>query len=289
MALAACGKSERAAPGIKDPVVSGGVIPAETLQLVTAVIPTWDATSAQLRLWTRPDGKAPWKLALGPWPGVIGRTGAAWGMGRHGRGPFPNRPGPLKVEGDGKSPAGAFLLQGTYGVAATPPTSAGLPYQHVDANWQCVDDSASSHYNTIVDKRAVETDWKSAEDMMRPDPLYTWVVDVAHNPTRIPNGGSCIFLHVWSGADSTTVGCTAMEEPRLAQLIGTLSATKQPMFVLLPRAEYEALAPAWELPPPLGRLAGCTGRRSSSLTTSRPRPITRRRSPAMKPSCMAAS
>ena len=59
----------------------------------------------------------------------------------------------------------------------------------------------------------------SAEEMKRPDALYTWVVDVAHNPTRLPNGGSCIFLHVWSGADSTTVGCTAMAEPKLAQLI----------------------------------------------------------------------
>ncbi len=245
LALAACGKSAKVAPAI-----SADVIPVETLQLVTAITPSWDATTAELRLWTRPDAKAPWKLALGPWPGVIGKTGAGWGMGRHGRGPFPNRPGPLKVEGDGRSPAGAFLLQSTYGVAEAPPATTGLPYQRVDANWQCVDDSRSNRYNTIVDKRAVANDWNSSEEMKRADLLYTWVVDVAHNPTRIPSGGSCIFLHVWGGAGSTTVGCTAMEEPRLAELIGTLSAAGQPMFVLLPRAEYEALAPAWELPPP---------------------------------------
>ncbi len=272
LVVAACGKSEPAgslAPpptgpvAVTDPVSSAEVIPGETLQLVTAIIPTWDATTAELRLWTRADAKARWKLALGPWPGVIGKTGAGWGMGRHGRGPFPGRPGPLKQEGDGRSPAGAFLLQGTYGAADAPPPAAGvnpsasisapqsaLPYQHVDSNWQCVDDSQSSRYNTIVDKRAVANDWKSSEEMHRPDALYTWVVDVAHNPTRIPNGGSCIFLHVWGGAGSTTVGCTAMEEPRLARLIGTLSAAQQPMFVLLPRAEYEALAPAWELPRP---------------------------------------
>ncbi len=244
LALSACGSSKATA------VVTADVIPAETLQLVTAVVPGWDATAAELRLWTRPDAKTPWKLALGPWPGVIGKTGAAWGMGRHGRGPFAGRPGPLKVEGDGKSPAGAFLLQGTYGVAAAPPAHAGLPYQHVDGNWQCVDDSRSSRYNTIVDARAVAVDWKSSEQMQRPDALYTWVVDVAHNPTRIPNGGSCIFLHVWGGASSPTVGCTAMEEPRLAALIETLSAAAQPMLVLLPRSEYEALAPAWELPRP---------------------------------------
>lgn len=259
LALVACGKSEPAgslAPPttqpvvIADPIVSSDVIPAETLQLVTAIIPTWDATTAELRLWERPDAKTAWTQALGPWPGVIGHTGAGWGMGRHGRGPVPGRPGPLKREGDGRSPAGAFLLQGSYGAAASAPAHAGLPYQHVDDSWKCVDDPASSRYNTIVDKRTVANDWNSAEEMQRPDALYTWVVDVAHNPTRIPNGGSCIFLHVWSGSDSTTVGCTAMEEPRLQTLIGALAASKQPMFVLLPKAEYEALAAAWELPRP---------------------------------------
>ena len=255
--LGACGKTEPASslapthgPTAEEVVVSGDVIPPETLQLVTAIVPDWDATTAQLRFWERADAKAPWKLVRGPWPGVIGRTGAAWGLGRHGRGAFPGRSGPLKQEGDGKSPAGAFLLEGTYGAADAAPRGTGLPYQHVDDNWKCVDDPRSARYNTIVDKRAVANDWKSAEEMHRPDVLYTWVVDVAHNPTRIPSGGSCIFLHVWSGADSTTVGCTAMEEPKLAQLIGALATPKQPMFVLLPKAEYAALAPAWNLPAP---------------------------------------
>lgn len=258
LAVAACGKSEPAgslAPAAPPPVLrpdhvvlSSDVIPDETLQLVTAVIPRWDATTAEVRLWERADGKAPWRLAQGPWPAVIGRTGAAWGMGRHGRGPVPGREGPLKIEGDGKSPAGAFLLQGSYGAAASAPTGSGLPYQPVDASWRCVDDSKSARYNTIVDARAVANDWSSAEEMKRADGLYTWVVDVAHNPTRIPNGGSCIFLHVWAGPDSTTVGCTAMAEPKLSALIAALAAPKQPMFVLLPRAEYEALAPAWRLP-----------------------------------------
>lgn len=254
VALVACGKSEPAAslaPPVVKPdhvVLSSDVIPDDTLQLVTAIVPTWDATTAELRLWDRANAKAAWHLALGPWPAVIGRTGAAWGMGRHGRGPAVGHEGPLKVEGDGKSPAGAFLLQGSYGAAATAPPGSGLAYTPVDDNWRCVDDPKSARYNTIIDKRGVANDWKSAEEMKRPDGLYTWVVDVAHNPTRLPNGGSCIFLHVWSGADSTTVGCTAMAEPKLAALMSSLAAPKQPMFVLLPRAEYTALAPAWRLP-----------------------------------------
>jgi hypothetical protein len=55
-------------------------------------------------------------------------------------------------------------------------------------------------------------------------------------------------LHVWRGEDSSTVGCTAMAQPPLEKLVAALDPARQPMFVLLPRAEYEALAPVWGLP-----------------------------------------
>ena len=83
--------------------------------------------------------------------------------------------------------------------------------------------------------------------MRRPDDLYTWVIDIAHNPDRTPGAGSCIFLHVWSGPGSATVGCTAMAEPALATLLASLDA--HAVYVLLPSAEYNALAAAWQLPP----------------------------------------
>ena len=60
--------------------------------------------------------------------------------------------------------------------------------------------------------------------------------------------GSCIFLHVWGGQDSTTVGCTAMEEPQLARLITELDPKDEPVFVLLPDEDYKALASTWGLP-----------------------------------------
>ncbi|MBA3458458.1 MAG: hypothetical protein H0T46_00740 [Deltaproteobacteria bacterium] len=244
--LVACGKSETVRASHE--VLSDDVIPSDTLQLVTAIVADWSATATELRVYERTDAKAPWRLVMGPWPGVVGKGGTGWGMGRHGRGPYPNRSGPLKQEGDGRSPAGAFLLPRSFGYADTATTD--LPYQRVDASWKCVDDPKSTRYNTILDERTVKVDWRSAEDMRRSDELYTWVVDVAHNPTRIPNGGSCIFLHVWGGPASATVGCTAMEEPQLAKLIGTLKPRWNPMFVLLPKSEYSALAPAWNLPAP---------------------------------------
>lgn len=210
------------------------------------IVPSWDATAAELQLWTR-DGAA-WRPARSAWQGVIGRTGAAWGVGLHGRGTPTGRSGPIKREGDGASPAGVFAIAGTYGYADRPPTGAGLPYTQVDPSWKCVDDPRSRHYNRILDQRTTKQDWTSAEDMRRSDDLYTWVVDVAHNAPRSAGDGSCIFLHVWSGPGSSTVGCTAMPAPTLAELIAVLSPGDLPALVLLPRAEYDALRSAWDLP-----------------------------------------
>ena len=267
LALAACGRTEpkpapepppvpatRAdaptAPPAPDaatvPAPAAAVVPADAKELITAVVDDWSATRATLRRWRRADAGAAWTPDDEPWPGVIGKGGAAWGTGLHGAGAPSGRAGPVKREGDGKSPAGAFALRGSYGYAKAPPAGARLPYTALDERWKCVDDPASAHYDLILDRTTVAADWKSAEVMRRSDELYAWVVDVAHNPARAPGAGSCIFLHVWRGEDSATVGCTAMAEPRLAHLIATLDPSA--VFVLLPRAEYEALAAAWALP-----------------------------------------
>jgi D-alanyl-D-alanine dipeptidase len=255
VAIAACKKP---APTVRDsapsPVASPEAgtlgarfaIPATTNQLVTAITADWDAVGAELRLWTR-DG-AGWKQIGDAWRGVVGRSGTSWGSGLHGRGAPAGRAGPIKREGDGKSPAGVFDLTSAFGYAKTAPSGSTIGYQQVDTNWKCVDDPRSREYNRVLDARSTTVDWKSAEEMRRGDDAYEWVVEVAHNASRTPMDGSCIFLHVWSGPDSSTVGCTAMEEAVLASLIAKLSPADRPAFVLLPRAEYDALAETWNLP-----------------------------------------
>ena len=238
VAFAACGRTDSTR------VPATRVIPQAARELVTAVVDDWDATRAMLRRYRR-DGTG-WQLVGDPWPGVVGKSGSAWGIGLHGAGAPAGRGGPIKREGDGKTPAGAFSLRGAYGYAAAAPGGTRLPYAVLDDAWKCVDDPASRHYNQILDDRRVELDWKSAEVMRRPDALYSWVVDLAHNPAGTPGAGSCIFLHVWSGADSTTSGCTAMADRELARLIATLDPTA--VFVVLPKSEYAAIAPLWDLP-----------------------------------------
>lgn len=223
------------------------VIGAATTQLVTAVIDDWTSTHATLALWRR--GATAWERVGEPWPGVVGRTGSAWGIGLHGVG-APGRAGPVKQEGDGKSPAGAFAIRDAYGYAVEPPEGVRLTYTSSGrGDLECVDDPASDHYAQIIDRKQVPSDWESAEQLLRDDPLYTWVIDVAHNPERTPRKGSCIFLHVWGGPESATIGCTAMAERQLVELMRALDPAAMPVFVLLPRAEYQALAMAWGLPP----------------------------------------
>lgn len=220
---------------------------ATSTQLITAVPADWTATTATLQLWHREPGAA-WTAVGESWLAVIGATGSAWGIGQHGDAPPFGHTGPKKHEGDKKSPAGAFAMRDAYGYATVPPEGTRLPYTPSDDNTKCVDDPASLHYASIVNKASLQVDWHSAEDMRRKDALYTWVLDVAHNPSRVPGEGSCIFLHVWKDADSPTVGCTAMPEPQLRRLLAQLDPSQNPTFVLLPHAEYSSLAAAWGLP-----------------------------------------
>jgi L,D-peptidoglycan transpeptidase YkuD (ErfK/YbiS/YcfS/YnhG family) len=199
----------------------------------------WDADTAQLQRYER--AGAGWRRVGEPVPAVLGGAGLAWGRGLHGA-----QDGRQKAEGDDRSPAGAFRLVRAYGYAAEPVGGAALPYQALDANWHCVDDPESEVYNHVVDARAASHDWTSAEDMTGYGELYRWVIEVEHNGDAVPGAGSCIFLHVWSGADSTTLGCTAMPRESLEGLLAWLRPGA--VYVLLPRAEYDARAAAWGLP-----------------------------------------
>jgi D-alanyl-D-alanine dipeptidase len=203
-----------------------------------------------MRLWQRASTGASWQPAGEAWPAVVGRTGLAWGRGVHGDGPPAGRDGPRKHEGDGKSPAGLFALGPVFGYDRAPPPGTRLPYTMATDTWRCVDDPSSRHYNRLLDETTVTPDWSSREELRRADDLYRWVVEVAHNPDGNPGSGSCIFLHVWSGPDSATAGCTAMSESILAALLPRLDPSAHPMFVLLTTADYAALASPWGLPAP---------------------------------------
>jgi D-aminopeptidase len=225
-------------------------VPAESRQMVLSVSAGWDGTRALLQAYERPSPDALWTAVGTPIEASLGRGGLGWGRGLHPQG----LAGPPKREGDGLSPAGAYELRLATGYAAAAPAGSRMPYRQATATLRCVDDPRSSRYNQLADQAKTKKDWSSAEDMRRKDDLYRLVVWVGHNDTPVVSGGgSCIFLHLRSGPDSTTSGCTAFEPEPMERLLRWLDPGARPVLVQLPDAEYRARAADWGLPAPRPR------------------------------------
>lgn len=228
-------------------VVEASPVPASVTHLLLVRSEEWSATGATLTRYTR-EAAGPWRAEGEPVAVVLGRAGLGWGRGLHGSGAPSGHDGPLKAEGDGRSPAGVFAIGDTYGYDASPPEGSSAPYAMLTPTWQCVDDGASDRYNAVFDTAGMETPWTSHETMRREDELYRRVVFVEHNTApAVAGGGSCIFLHVWRGPGSATSGCTAMELAPLEDVFRFI-APGRTVLVQLPEDELASLAPAWGLP-----------------------------------------
>src|SRR3954467_8870041 len=120
-------------------------------QLVVVTTSGWTTTTGALRRFERSAASSEWRLVDSSVPVVVGRTGLAWGVGFD----YGIPEDPKKHEGDGKAPAGVFPLDTVFGFA---PRGAlvKLPYQRLLPTTDCVDDTSSTHYNTVVDRNEVE-------------------------------------------------------------------------------------------------------------------------------------
>jgi D-alanyl-D-alanine dipeptidase len=159
-----------------------------------------------------------------------------------------SRDGPLKREGDGRSPAGVFALGAAHGYAPASELRLHVPYAQATPAHHCVDDPRSAHYNRIVSSAEVATDWRSSERMRRDDDGYELAIEIEHNHTPVTAAhGSCIFLHVWAGPDRPVLGCTALASEPLHEIARWLRPNAA-VLVALPRAEHRALQRTWGLP-----------------------------------------
>ena len=220
---------------------------ARAQQLVLVVTPDWNADHGTLHRYER-SGET-WHETADAQPVMIGRAGAAWGLGLHASG----HRGPSKREGDGRSPAGVFALGEAFGYAPTAETA--LPYVPMQASSYCVDVSASPLYNRIVDAHVVgaEAVAGATEPMRRDlhadgDQRYRLGFVIGHNEQARPMAGSCIFAHLWKSPTDATTGCTAMAPATMEALVAWLRPDRRPVFVLLPLREYLHLRSAWGLP-----------------------------------------
>ena len=215
-------------------------------QLVVVTTPGWTSTTGTMRRFERASATSAWRAVDRSVPVVVGRTGLAWGVGFDGV----STDGPHKREGDGKAPAGMFPLDTAFGFASRASMQAvRLPYAQLLPATDCVDDTASSHYNTVVDKASVpRVDWSSAEHM-RQVAQYEVGVIVGYNAAPPVKGrGSCIFLHIWAGPQSHTAGCTALDEAELRVTMMWLDPEKRPLLVQLTENDYRDLRTRWKLP-----------------------------------------
>jgi D-alanyl-D-alanine dipeptidase len=214
-------------------------------QMVLVVTPAWDSTSGTLRRFVRASDADAWRPVGAVVPIVVGRTGVAWDDSQV----RPATGEPVKREGDGRSPAGAFALDTAFGFDIRQIVSwVRLPYVQLRTGTECVDDVRSAHYNTIVNRDSVaRVDWSSSE-RMREIEQYAYGVHVAYNAPPRPARGSCIFLHIWGGPRSVTAGCTAMDEDALKTLMGWIDPQGRPILVQLPASAVARLRSEWRLP-----------------------------------------
>jgi L,D-peptidoglycan transpeptidase YkuD (ErfK/YbiS/YcfS/YnhG family) len=219
----------------------------QATQLVLVTTADWDADRGIQRRYER--GANGWRQVGDAQPVMIGRNGAAWGLGLHSDG----HPGPKKREGDGRSPAGVFPVGEAFGYA--PSADTALRYAPMRASDYCVDVSGSPYYNRIVDAdRVGQAAVAQATEPMRRDlhadgdQRYRLGFVIGHNPQAQAMGGSCIFAHLWKSPADPTTGCTAMAPATMEALLGWLRPDRNPVFVLLPMAEYRRLRAAWRLP-----------------------------------------
>ena len=221
-------------------------LPAGSSQCVVGVAEGWNSSYVTLSYFEKKGGA--WQKVGSEWKGRLGSDGLVWGRGMH-----PNPSGAiLKKEGDGRSPAGVFDLGGVWGAHKSVKKHPKTFYHQVTSRDLWVEDPASKYYNQFLTlDHEPATAWEKKAQMKQDDYPHSLKLFIAHNavPNVVPNGGSSIFFHIWrKGGAASTAGCTTMAEEKLRWLIATVDPGRRPLYVLLPRAEYEKLKPAWKLP-----------------------------------------
>lgn len=190
-------------------------------QLIVVISPEVNSTTASLQRYEK---ESVWHKAGESISVTLGRSGLGWAEGNE----------TLKMEGDGRSPAGVFPITSTFGYDPQP--NSTMPYFHADERLMCVDDVNDSHYNKMALLNP-QNPPKSYEVMRRSDGVYRHGAIIDYNPNGISGRGSCIFFHLNKTNNTPTSGCTAMEEKPLLEMLRWLDPEKKPRLLQIPASE----------------------------------------------------
>ena len=224
-------------------------LPSQCKQLVVGTAKSWDSSHVSVVLYEKKGNG--WKSVTQPVNGRLGKNGLAWGRGIH---PYASKPY-LKREGDGRAPAGVFLIGQAFGSHKSIKKMRNLAYTQVTTRDLWVEDSSSPNYNRHLRiDHEPSTTWEKKAQMRQNDYPHSLKLYIGHNSASASqkakaNAGSAIFFHIWRNAGkSATAGCTTMPEPQLRQIISEIDPKKTPLYILLPQAEYSKLRTEWKLP-----------------------------------------
>jgi L,D-peptidoglycan transpeptidase YkuD (ErfK/YbiS/YcfS/YnhG family) len=230
-------------PGVvQQPSTGFPVEEARQLVLVTAEGILVD--KGTLRRYARTGPGAPWVEAGQPVPCRLGRKGL--GQGRGLAAALPG--GPVKREGDGRTPAGVFSIPAAFGYASAEDAArAGvrLPYVAVSDRTSCVTDAGSPLFGRVVGPEERPEGGVRQDRMVRDDGANAWGLVIGHNVGAAdPQAGTCIFLNVRPAGGPATGGSVGIPAEAAAALAAWLDPSAKPVVAVMPEAE----AKAWGLP-----------------------------------------
>jgi D-alanyl-D-alanine dipeptidase len=221
---------------------TSGLYKLHATQLIVVVANGWDSSKATLYTFEKIEGK--WVKQFSN-PVFIGAKGMGDGIV-----PMFIKGAPVKKEGDLKAPGGIFKIGAAFGYAGNS-EAHWVKNKYIEAKDTviCVDDVHSIYYNRIISADTAVNDWNSFEHMHRNDDYYKWGLFVEHNaPATMPGHGSCIFMHIGTGDNFATEGCTAMAESDMLRLLHWINSMDNPLLVQLPANEYNAARQKFGLP-----------------------------------------
>ncbi len=221
---------------------------SDQLQAIVVTTQGWNTIQGRGQIFERQSSASPWVAIDSAFPVVIGKNGMAWGEALN-EVSADAKGVPMKIEGDGKSPAGIFMLTSAFSPAEQ---KINLPFTKLLDSTECVDDVKSSHYNRIVDKSQVDqVDWNSSEKMraIREYELgiFVWVQSRERKKKKARGRVfSCI------AGRTKKLGHDGLHRDgignRCKKSSGGLIARKIPILIQFPEKTYQQLQSAGKLP-----------------------------------------
>lgn len=246
------GRSAAAPTAAAGPPLAGAatnVFPvAGCRQLLVVTAKDFAASSGLLRRFARQGPDAPWQEIGGGVPCRLGRNGLGVG-----RGLVDFSDGPVKKQGDGRTPAGLFRLPEAFGYAdeaAARAAGVRLPYAALTDRSACVTAPDSPLFGRIAGPEAREAGGAVRQErMVRDDRANVWGVLVGHNREQPdPGAGACVFVNVRPASGPPTGGSVGCPEDVAAGLAAWLDPAGAPVLAVLPEAVYRRERQAWGLP-----------------------------------------